>query len=140
MTDPNILPKRIRRCEVANLILTEEVAEIRCVLRAVYESILLICRRLPESTTGADADPVEMLMLPPWLRNPETADMLPPPLHLDLKQIGCENLRQRLDHLSHDEQSAIRTSQIRVFELRTKLKKFEADREVRLKSEREVSR
>ena len=92
MNDTDFLPKRIRRCEVSDLVFCEEMAYHRASLRALYEAVLLLCRRLPESALGSA--PADVLMLPAWFECPETANVLPPPPDLDLDQKGLEAVRK----------------------------------------------
>ena len=138
MPEVNILPKRIRRCEVTNLILTEETAEIRNALRAIYESILIICRRLPPTSLGAD--PVDALMLPAWYQNPKTGNVLPPPRDLDLSKprLGTYNFRVNL--LKPLELAELNQAQKRICELLETLQKREKAREAEIAAKDERTR
>ena len=95
MPDPNIIPKRVRRCEVSDLVLAEEVADIRHALRALYETILLLCRRIPPTSLGAD--PVDTLMQPKWFQNAKAGNVLAPPCGLDLSQPGLGSFNFRVN-------------------------------------------
>lgn len=132
MPDPNILPKRVRRCEVSDLVFAEEIAEIRQAIRALYETLLLLCRRIPASTLGAD--PVDTLMMPKWFENPKTGNVLPSPRGLDLSQPGLGAYNFRVNLLPPLELAAMHEAQDRIFDLLTKLRQREQDREKELKS------
>ena len=84
---------------------------MRAALRALYEALILLARRVPQSSVGAD--PVDMLMLPAWYKSPGTKDVLPPPAGLDLDARGLAAYRYRLDQLTIEEREAIKRSQDR---------------------------
>ena len=130
MNYDSILPKRVRRIEVAALALAEEVQEIRQVHRAIYDAILLISRRLPLSALGST--PSDILMLPPWYQNPATGHVLSPPNGLDLDQQGLGALRLKMTLLTSAEIAEVQRSQRRIHELLEKLRKREAERDKHL--------
>jgi|GEM_PF-5895585 len=131
MNDASLLPKRIRRCEVSDLVFAEELAEVRSSLRAIYEAILLICRRLPESALGSA--PADVLMLPPWHENPQTGNVLPPPRGLAIEQAGLGAYRMKLSLLAAEELAAVHSAQTRLCEHREALLKRESARAATLK-------
>lgn len=131
MNDASLLPKRIRRCEVSDMVFAEELTDLRAAVRALYESLLLVCRRLPESALGSA--PADMLMMPPWYESPCTGDVLPPPLGLVLDQSGLGAFRFKLSLLSPEQLAELQSRQTRLPEQLEKLRKREADREKQLK-------
>jgi len=131
MNDINLLSKRVRRGEVTELALAEEVSEIRASLRAVYEAIILISRRLPPATLGSD--PADVLMLPPWHDSPKTGGVLPPPRGLDLEQKGLGSLRATLSLLLAEQLAEVHRCQERHVVLLDTLLKREAERELKLR-------
>ena len=132
MIDPNLLPKRIRRCEVTDLVIFEEFADIRASLRALYETLLLICRRLPPAAVGAD--PADVLMVPPWYESPQTGNLIPFPAGIDTEYPGLGALRHKLGFMTEDQLAAFRAAQVRVAKHREALLQREKEREVRLKN------
>jgi len=133
MNDTDLFPKRVRRCEVSSLIFAEELAYHRASLRALYDAVLLLCRRLPESALGSA--PADALMLPPWHENPKTGNVLPPPPGLDLDQKGLGAFRLKLTLLAADQLSEIHRIQNCLAEHNEKILKREAERAARLKKD-----
>lgn len=133
MSDINLLSKRVRRTEVSNLALAEEVVEIRSSLRALYEAVLLVSKRLPPSTLGSSA--ADVLMTPPWYLNKRTANVLPPPSGIDLQQSGIGPLRLKLSLLTEEELAEFHRCQFRAAELLEILRSRETERAAKLKKE-----
>jgi len=131
----NLIAKRVRRCEVSDLVFTDELTDLRSAVRALYEAVLLISRRIPRATLGSD--PADILMMPPWYVSPKTGDLLPPPAGLDITQEkqGFSALRLKLSTLTDDQQAAVRAAQNRLPELREMLMKREVEREKQLKQQ-----
>ncbi len=125
-----MLAKRVRRCEVSNLEQAEDISEIRSALRALYEALIHLARRVPSSSVGAD--PIDMLMLPPWHKNPATGNILPPPAGLDLDTRGLAAFRYRLEQLTIDEGEVIKQCQERHKRRLETLRTREAERKTQL--------
>lgn len=133
MSDINLLSKRVRRTEVSDLTLTEELVEVRASLRALYEAVLHIAKRLPPAALGSTA--ADVLMTPPWFKNEPTGNVLPPPSGLDLQQAGLGSLRFKLTLLTAEQLAEFHRCQFRAAELMEKLRKREIERAARLKKD-----
>lgn len=133
MNDADFIPKRIRRCEVSNLVYADELAYHRALLRALYEALLFVCRRLPNSDLGSA--PADVLMLPPWHESPQTGNVLPPPLGLAVDQTGLGAFRLKLSLLTAEELAEYHRIQNRLPEQREKLTKRETERAARIKKD-----
>ena len=131
------LPKRIRRAEVSTLALTESLIEIRDAQHAIYDAIVLISKRL--QCNAGDSTPADILMQPPWYRNPATGHVLPPPPGFDIQQYGLGALRVKLGLLNALQRAEIQRSQKRISDLLEKLKKREAERVKNLGEEGSIS-
>ena len=130
MSDINILAKRVRRTEVSDLIQAEEIVEIRASMRALYEAVLLISKRLPPAIIGSPV--ADVLIAPPWYKNELTGDVLPPPSGLDLEQAGLGILRAKLKLLSEEQLAEFHRLQFRAAALLEDLRKKEIERAAKL--------
>jgi len=131
MSDTDLLAKRVRRCEVVDLDLIDEVVEMRACLRAVYECLAKMQRRLPPASTTAEADPMEILMNPPWHVNEATGNVLPPPFGFDVEQRGLAAFRMRLKQLSEEQRAEVLKAQQRHSKRAEILRKREAERKAK---------
>ena len=127
----DLIAKRVRRCEVTGLDLAEDISDLKAAVRTLYETVLILARRLPPTST-VGADPFDVLMLPPWYKCPSTGNVLPPPVGLDLDTRGLAAFRMRLNELTAAERDEITRCQnrhrLRLETLRTR----ESDRKAQL--------
>lgn len=131
MINTDLLPKRIRRCEVSDLIFLDELLDVRASLRAIYDTLLVVSRRLPPATLGST--PADLLMLPPWYEAPKTANLLPFPAGIDIEKPGLGALRFKLASLAAEELAAFRAAQNRIADHKDTLLKREKERDAILK-------
>ncbi|MFZ4776712.1 MAG: hypothetical protein ACOYM3_15180 [Terrimicrobiaceae bacterium] len=135
----DLIAKRVRRCEVTELDHAEDIADLKAAVRALYETVLLLARRLPPTST-VGADPFDLLMIPPWFKSPSTGNVLPPPAGLDLETRGLAAFRMRLNALSVSERDEITRCQerhrVRLETLRTREaeRKAQMDRSSKIKT------
>jgi len=80
---------------------------MKACLRAVYECLAKMQRRLPPASTTAEADPMEILMNPPWHKKPATGNVLSPPVGCDLEQMGLAAFRMRLVQLNEEQRAEV---------------------------------
>lgn len=131
MINTDLLAKRIRRCEVSDLVILDELLDLRASQRAIYDTLLVISRRLPPATLGSA--PADILMLPPWYESPKTGNLLPFPAGIDTEKPGLGALRLKLSLLTAEELAAFRAAQTRIADHNETLQKREKERDAILK-------
>lgn len=130
----DMIAKRVRRCEISNLTTAEEIAEIRMALRAIYEALIALSRRVTP-IDNFSADPIDILLCPSWHTDEATGNILPPPDGVNIETGKLGAIRLYLNRLSDEQATELSRRRLRHKKHLEMLIKREEEREARLKKE-----